>query len=274
MQTPAAMSLAGPLPRPFADYAAMSEPARRSRFADIAPHLGPGLVVDRGCGTGELMRDLRAAGHEVVGVDLNPRRCTDDGVINADLSTTLFPPGTVSSVILSSVLHEVYSYAGCSMTAVLEALRVCAAELRPGGRIVIRDVWAPEDGDPILEMRFAAPVWERFRDFLARSPATLCWDQLDDEAHTVRLSERTAVEFLTKKDFEHNWDVEIGEVHSGVALGDYRAMASALHLDVIRADAVRHEWIIDSWWRRGVSGSLPRATTQVVVLQAPQTLPL
>src|SRR5581483_11790476 len=128
----------------FDTYGASMDAALAAKAADIEPWLTPGLVVDRGCGTGSLMRRLAAADRKVVGIDISEELSrTHAGVILANIMDPVFADGFVENIVLSSVMHEVYSYQGNSMAAVVVCLSNCARELHPGGRIIIRDMWAP-----------------------------------------------------------------------------------------------------------------------------------
>jgi precorrin-6B methylase 2 len=50
---------------------------------------------------------------------------------------------SATTVVLSSVLHEVFSYSGGSGEAVARVLRAAWRSLRPGGRLIIRDFIGP-----------------------------------------------------------------------------------------------------------------------------------
>jgi len=96
------------------------------------------LVLDLGCGTGALARELRKLGaREVLGVDLSERmlaeartRTPDAQIVfqRADLETFAPEPDSFDLVVSSLALHYIIDFPALA--------RRVAAALRPGGRFV------------------------------------------------------------------------------------------------------------------------------------------
>jgi len=149
-----------------ADYLAHMNAARsdKERMLDWCV---PGKLVEIGPGGGVVLDLLEARfpGSEVVGVDISTeviaalaaRRQREDRrwtVIHADAFAlpSICAPGSVSTVVFCSILHEIYSYverpgAGrFQLGSVRDIVQAAFATLRPGGRIVIRDGVAPPPG--------------------------------------------------------------------------------------------------------------------------------
>lgn len=249
----------------FDAYGASMDAALAEKVRDIEPWLVPGLVVDRGCGTGALMKYFAARGRKVVGVELSDELSKrDPGVIRANVMDPVFADGFVDNIVLSSVMHEVFSYHGYSMAPVVVCLSNCARELKPGGRIVIRDLWSPEPGPAVHTLEMEPDAWDLFGDFCSRFPLPVDWSQAGPR--TARLSTRWAVEFLSKKDYRLHWDLEMKEVYTSIPLSAYREMAAALRLQVLRAEPIRNDWVVRHRWSAGVQGNLPDFTNQVIVL--------
>jgi len=251
-------------------YGASMDAALEAKIMDIEPWLKGGLVVDRGCGTGALAKYLAAKGHKVVGIDLSDSLWKDEpGVIHADIMDPVFADGFVNNVILSSVMHEVYSYHGCSRAAVVVCLANSARELKPGGSIVIRDIWSPEADAEAVELEFEKDTHERFMDFSCKWPerkgAFTEMTHLGPYRGYVPM--RVAVEFLAKKDYIRHWDLELREVYTALPLSFYREVAGVLGLMVREAKPIRNDWIIENRWSRGVRGDLPPYTNQIIVLE-------
>jgi SAM-dependent methyltransferase len=252
----------------FEAYGASMDAALAAKVADIGPWLVPGLVVDRGCGTGALIRHLASTGRKVVGVEISEELSRrEPGVICANVMDPVFADGFVDNIVLSSILHEVYSYQGRSRSAVVVCLSNCARELRRGGRMIIRDIWSPEPGPPAHALSMDPDVWALFEDFCARSPGPVDADAVDPGRRSVRLSTRSAVEFLSKKDYRLHWELELHEVYCALPLSFYREAASTLKLTVVHAAPARNAWIVENRWSRGVRGELPEFTNQLVVLE-------
>jgi len=255
----------------FDAYGAAMDAALEAKVRDIEPWLVPGLVVDRGCGTGAFLRYLAGRNRKVVGVELSDELSRNHaGVIQADVLDPVFADGFVENVVLSSVLHEVFSYRGYSAAAVVVCLSNCARELKPGGRLVVRDLWSPEPGPPVDRLEMDPEVWKLFLDFRKRTPLPIECAEVDEAARSVRLSRRTAVEFLSKKDYVRHWDLELREVYTALPLSFYGDVARTLKLRPVHAAPVRNDWTVRNRFMSGVRGDIPEFTNQVVVLEKPQ----
>jgi hypothetical protein len=154
----------------------------------------------------------------------------------------VFDPASIDTTISSSTLHELWSYVGQEST-IRAYLAMKFQQLRPGGRLVIRDVTGPEDGGaevllscsqddggalppgPLPAGREAdflrrLSTFSRFRlfaeDFLKdmrsqgrRGAETQVIFRETPEG--ILLPLRTAAEFLSKKDYFDNWTSEMNE---------------------------------------------------------------
>jgi demethylmenaquinone methyltransferase/2-methoxy-6-polyprenyl-1,4-benzoquinol methylase len=114
--------------------------ARWRRRAVAALDLEPGgRVLDVGCGTGDLCRELTRGGHRAVGIDRSAGMLraagTDQPLVRADGEHLPVPDASLDGVISGFVLRNVVD---------LDALfRACARALRPGGRFVALETAAP-----------------------------------------------------------------------------------------------------------------------------------
>jgi ubiquinone/menaquinone biosynthesis C-methylase UbiE len=107
----------------------------RDQFLELLPPPG-GRTLDVGCGEGRLSRDLKALGHEVVGVDASPTmvdaaRHADPAidVHLADAAELPFPDEYADLVVAFMSLQDV--------TDAESALREAARVLEPGGRLCL-----------------------------------------------------------------------------------------------------------------------------------------
>ncbi|MGG3310371.1 class I SAM-dependent methyltransferase [Paenibacillus lautus] len=118
-------------------------------------------------------------------------------------------PGSVDTVIFSSILHELYSYIEIDgsrfNTATVEAALTSAYEvLAPGGRIIIRDGIMTEPGDTWRRIRFREAdglewLTRYASDFKGR---VITYEQLSETE--VRMPINDAMEFL----YTYTWGAE------------------------------------------------------------------
>ena len=240
--------------RDFKSYGAQMDASLQQKLDDLLPWVRPGLIVDKGCGTGKLLVELskRFPDSGLVGVDLSReflRECDENHyaseqveLVAGNAADRQLAPGTATTVIFSSVTHEIYSYSDYSHRELQRAIQNAATELRPGGRVLIRDGISPGPGD--VRMRFLKPeVRSQFKKFAAEfkrgEGAPHDWHGED----TVRLSAHLMNEFLCKKDYLKNWHIEINEEFGALSLDGWRALFERVGLRCIEARAYVNEWI-------------------------------
>jgi SAM-dependent methyltransferase/nicotinamide mononucleotide adenylyltransferase len=251
--------------RDFRVYAAGMDASMGVKLTDLCPHVLPGRIVDKGCGTGTLLVHLSALfpTSEIVGMDLSREllRTAESqyypnhnvSIVRGNVIGQHFPDGTLSTVLFSSVLHEVYSYNGYDRGQVRLALANTRRELRPGGRVVIRDGVSPGDGrvwmrcDEETEGRF-----RRFaREFKGKSAAPgVGFDERVVAGRTwFVLGLHDANEFLSKKDYLQNWAVEVNEEFGVFTLPQWRRELAALGYRVVEARGYVNPWILENRYR-------------------------
>lgn len=130
--------------RGYEVYAAGMEASAADK-ARILRFVCPGVIADLGCGTGTVLELLRRKFRksQLVGVDLSPemiercrKRFPGAELRRHDIVLPLFDDASMDTIILCSIMHEVFSYKGYDYQAVRQTLRHGAEALRPGG-------WAP-----------------------------------------------------------------------------------------------------------------------------------
>ncbi len=241
--------------RNYSSYARGMNQIVRLKYEDIRRGIRPGRIVDEGCADGALLAQISREfpDSDLFGIDLSAefagrfherQRAGEFGgayvhFFHRNLLDRIFEPESIDTTICNSTLHELWSYAEQDKTVrgyLAEKLR----QLRPGGRLIIRDVIGPEDGGrdvllwcsaadgedpPPAELdRHAArePQWlrglstrSRFQlfahDFLGGRRPFPVREVGQAPRSTVQLSLRQAAEFLSKKDYVDNWSSEMNE---------------------------------------------------------------
>jgi SAM-dependent methyltransferase len=142
--------------------------AARSDKARMLDFVRPGKIVEIGPGGGVVLDLLeeRFPGSEIIGVDLSREvvaaleqragaaRARWRVVHGAAEELARCVPAPVDTVVLCSILHEVYSYTEprFSLDSVRRVVAGAFAALGPGGRLVIRDGVMPPPGTRRLRM--------------------------------------------------------------------------------------------------------------------------
>jgi SAM-dependent methyltransferase len=271
--------------RDFASYGSQMDAALAQKLADLGPWIVPGKIVDKGCGTGKLLVELSRAypRSAFVGVDLSReflRMCDENHyaaedvtLVQANIIERQVAPGTASSVIYSSVVHEIYSYSGYDRDAVHRALGNAAVELRSGGRVLVRDGVSP--GLARWRMRLlddeTRAQFARFaKEFKHGQGAA---HEVGAEGEIV-LSAHLCNEFLCKKDYQKNWHIEAHEEYGTFTVEQWRAALDRAGFDALEVRAYVNGWIaehryvgkVELYDERGAH--VPWPATNVVVVGA------
>ncbi len=251
--------------RDFASYGAQVDASLVQKVEDLLPWVKPPRIVDKGCGTGKLMVELsrRFPGASLVGVDLSREllRRSDENtyaggdveLVAGDAADQQLPDGSADTVIFSSIMHEIYSYSGYDKGRIDRALASAARELKPGGRLLIRDGISPDPRDVLLDLidEPTAAQLERFaREFKHGHGAR--FERVaarDGAAATVRMSAHDANEFLCKKDYLKNWDIEIHEEYGALTVGEWRAALARNFFEVVTITSYVNAWIQQNRYR-------------------------
>lgn len=273
--------------RDFLSYGAQMDASLLQKLEDLVPFVSPGCIVDKGCGTGKLLVELSRIYPQssLVGVDLSReflRMCDENTYATDDVSLVFgniiernVAPGTATTVVFSSVMHEVYSYSGYDLQQISRALGSAFSELGPGGRVLVRDGISPPPA--IWRLRL---LTEGVRERFVRFVTEFChgrgakFERLSED--TVQLSSHDANEFLCKKDYLKNWHIEVHEEFGPLTLEGWgRALESAGFVPVHLKQYVnpwirkhRYEGVVEVLDEAGTPLPWP-ATNMVVVGQRP-----
>jgi len=244
------------------------------KYKDIKNAIVPGKIVDEGCADGALLvpiaRDFPDS--DLIGIEITGEfmaRCRErqrageyGGTYihfhQRNITEPIFEPNSVDTVICNSTTHELWSYGGQAKT--LRAyLREKQRQLRPGGRIIIRDVCGPDqkeeevflwcndaDGGNAGEWTGKAAelaklsTAERFEKFAGQFLRDLRNEGRRGEETVLKFRAETrggkkyfvmplksAMEFLSRKDYVDNWDSELNEEFTFWNFGEWKGELAA-----------------------------------------------
>lgn len=234
--------------RDYSIYTRLMDAALEAKAASLFPHFGEvkhkAIIVDAGSGTGALA-ELAAEyfrGAHVFALDIshelmeraeNGRSLTE--MVFGDAADQNFPSNSVDIKYFSTSGHELESYGGKGRMT--QAVETTYDELKPGGKIVIRDFAKPSSTSPIYMQvptedgvsNSQEATINGFLDYNLLSTRAL-FDQFHQEfaggnAFTFELVERNgqeyiklapewAHEFYLRKDYTANWRQEIHEKYT------------------------------------------------------------
>lgn len=253
--------------RDYGSYARGMNGIIRLKYLDIRAGIKGGRIADEGCADGALLAEISKdfPDADLFGIDLSAefagrfherQRAGEFGgayvhFFQRNLLDRIFEPESIDTTICNSTLHELWSY-GEGEQSVRAYLAEKWRQLRPGGRLVVRDVVGPEQGDrevllwcsdgdgenprpeeaarrPGREAAWLQGLSTRARlrlfaaDFLGgRRPFPLDVAR-HQGAEVFRMTLRQAAEFLSKKDYTDNWRSEMNEEFCFWCFGKWKA---------------------------------------------------
>ena len=186
------------------------DPSRLRRLIDQVAPLAGESGLDVGCGPGIVVEALRQAGAEMIGVDLTPEMLRQAKLEGRGLPGTETAKGKGAAFVQAEVerlpfADARFDFVVCRNTFhhLLDPRRVLvemARVTRPGGRVVVEDMQAPED----FFERDEHEVVERLRD---RTHArTLPGSELKRLAVECGFRIEAASEFALTIDFDEWFD--------------------------------------------------------------------
>ncbi|HYO74128.1 MAG TPA: methyltransferase domain-containing protein [Archangium sp.] len=260
----------------YATYFAGMDASMQQKVALTTAHFPTrGRVADMGSGSGRGTHDLAClyGGLELVGVDINPVSVAMASTsyqranlrfLAGDIADPVFPPESLDGVLDSSVLHHVTSFNGFSLARLETCLDNQVRALRTGGVIIIRDFLVPEGPEAVwldlpttngaaegpVQGLSTAALFERFaRDFRCsvNRDGPVPYTRLDSPhpGHVrYRLTLRAANEFILRKDYRTDWDVELLEEYSYYSQSQFEAAFRRRGLRIVSSMPIRNPWII------------------------------
>ena len=245
------------------------------KYKDIKDAILPGKIVDEGCADGSLITQLVKdfPDSDIVGIEITTEfmaRCLErkragefGGTFvhfhQRNLLEPIFEDESIDSTICNSTTHEIWSY-GNQLESISGYIDKKFNQLKPGGRLIIRDVVGPEDKDREVWLRANSDDGEN-EDILKKFNSAeelkehlsklstharfkrFAEDFLDEMRTTGRRDKNTkvlyreevigkvsyfvlplkhAVEFMTRKDYVENWKSELNEEFAFFSFSDWK----------------------------------------------------
>ena len=294
----------------YASYFAGMDASMQQKVALTTAHFPTrGRIADMGSGSGRGTFDLACLHPDLalVGVDINPAAVASAQArfqrpnleyVTGDIADPVFPPDSLDGILDSSVLHHVTSFTGFSTRRLEACLDSQVRALRTDGVLIIRDFVAP-DGPGMVDLDLreddgsesgAIPglstwaLWRRYAQTVRNSrhqPGTLPWEDLgsrDGGWHRLRCQHRDAQEFLLRKDYRQDWDVELLEEYTYWTQVELISAMERRGLRMVTATPIRNPWIVANryhgrirLWTLDGEPLPPPPTNLVVVGQKVQT---
>jgi SAM-dependent methyltransferase len=262
--------------RKFRVYSALMDAAIEQKAKDVMPWIKAGTIVDAGFGTGLLLFRMweKFRNSQFIGIDISShffkkarqqfRGIRNITLLKKNIIQQNLPNHSVDTKIFSTILHEVYSYNGYNIQFVKTALKNSLKELKPGGRIVIRDGIQPtlaqwclslnsQDGksNPKLHPRYlnTEAMFLRFAKEFKHGRGVRYKILHDKKLGKLYCTDAaSAYEFLSKKDYRDNWHLEINEQFGYLTLLQYKKLLREFGFKVIYAKSYRNPWIVKNRW--------------------------
>ncbi|KKW29167.1 MAG: Methyltransferase type 12 [Parcubacteria group bacterium GW2011_GWB1_52_7] len=256
------------------------------KYRDIKEAIVPGKIVDEGCADGALMVLLAIdfPDSDIIGIEITSEfmaRCLErqragefGGTFvhfhQRNLLDPIFEDNSIDSAICNSTTHEIWSY-GNGAESLRGYFEKKFKQLRPGGRLIVRDVVGPENKAQEVRLRASRDdglnddvfkdlsatteladhlkrfsTYARFKrfaeDFLAdmrksgrRGEETKIryWEEVLDGIPYFVLRLKDAVEFMTRKDYLDNWHSELNEEFAFMSFSEWKKFAVAVGFRII-----------------------------------------
>lgn len=274
------------------------------KYDDIKAAITPGKIVDEGCADGAMLAKISRdyPDSDLIGIELTGEfmaRCRERQragdfrgsfvhFYQRNILDDIFTAGSINTTICNSTIHELWSY-GEQQTTVDRYLKQKFDQTSIGGRLVIRDVVGPANGDELIHVWFndengsndvpnrkcsdahdlkahltQLSTYGRFvrftQDFLHERRATLARDDAasltfsEHERNGRRLvlaNHRLVAEFMGKMDYLHNWQ---SEMHEEFAFWSFPEWCEAVQRAGFQVNhevsrSYCNEWIVENRYR-------------------------
>lgn len=233
-------------------------------------------IVDVGMASGTstaILSNLFPQQH-IIGVDINPKMVDiakntyqasnlsfriDDGERLESIDTN-----TVDGFFNCSAIHHITSYNNYDINRAYNTLRRQTDLLKDRGIIVVRDFLKPQQEEVVIELS-AKDRTDRPNDCdlllqFAKTARSLApktergfpIEELSSNKKGIRrfkLYNTDAVEFVRRKDYYANWDIELQEEYGYFTQREFEECFKSLGLRIILSAPIYNQWIINNRYK-------------------------
>ncbi len=296
--------------RDYKIYTWLMDAAIEAKASSLFPHFGEinegDIIVDAGSGTGILTEKAARTfqGAKVFALDISGElmeRAREDRalthIVFGDAANQNFPDNSIKVKYYSTSGHEIETFGGTGRMT--DAVKATFRELKPGGRIVIRDFVKPDGKEPIYmqipsnggfddltkatqdgvldySLLSTKALFERFHEEFEGGNA-FSYEKVEiNGTEYIKLDPEWAYEFYMRKDYTANWRQEIHEKYSYWTLDEARQILSDAGYDNVEAIPENNTFILEKrlngqigLFKKTPSGklsSIPFPPTHIVVV--------
>ena len=211
---------------------------------------------------------------QIIGVDINPQMVeiaqsryqipnlsfrVDDGE-----KLYGFEPESVNGFFNCSSIHHITSYNNYGKNHAVNTIKRQTELLRDKGILVVRDFVKPQEEEVILELSTAdkkdrpddVELFLRFAD-TARSLASpeergfpfKALKSISDGTMSFKLFLSDATEFIRRKDYFSNWDIELQEEYGYFTQEEFERCFRNMGMRIILSSPIYNQWIINNRYK-------------------------
>jgi ubiquinone/menaquinone biosynthesis C-methylase UbiE len=251
----------------------------------LLPYVKEGVILEIGCGAGAVTELLAKNFPEstIIGIDNSEQMITVAAkreysnpkvhLFQGDILNQKFKEGTIDTVVMSSVFHEIYSYNNYDIKAIDKALTNVCVMLVQGGRLLIRDGVMP--GLKPCYLKFVKPeLKEVFKKFVKDFAPRKIHYSLEEGSEYPKLNSADAYEFLSKYFYNENWKIEVKEQFGIFSVSEYCNLLEANQLKIVEAHSYLMEflknkyegevWLLEKNGKEFVRTNYPDSTAIIV----------
>ncbi len=234
------------------------------------------VIVDVGMASGTSSAILAKNFPElnIVGVDINPKMVElarakyqlQNLQFREDDGETLhsFELGSVNGFFNCSSIHHITSYNGYDINRAYNTLQRQTELLAEDGVIVVRDFVKPDNKEIILELscekrvgrpndcelliRFSGEARSLTSSEERGFPLSEIWSD-DSTKRKFKLFLSDATEFIRRKDYFANWEVELQEEYGYFSQQDFERIFRDLGLQIVVSAPIYNRWIINNRYK-------------------------